>query len=488
MSNDSKKFKNRNVIAIIIFISIFLALFYYFLFDPIPFIVKEKFDHKNSNITQSFKINLQGKGDYLVGLYTAKNYELLHELKDGNYTIEYFYKDQLIKATKYEQNLSDEKDKKVSFENYSGNYILRLEQFGVPNDINYNDITIKITTNKQFSMFMTDANNKHKNYFVILKRGKEYYQVQNMFDDWMKEDAAKPDFKDTWDIKDIIEPNATKLLFVNALMNKDFETVKSMMENGSGIDVNTTFGLKGKFSIVFRKTNVPTNRTAIFYSAFVDDTKTLQYLIDKGSDLYHLDIAKNYALNYAIENSSTDAIKLFVKAGMDIDKNVDFVFAYKNPYNRKMSSSAPLAPLTYAVSIGDYNLTKTLLELNVTRMVPLTFKPVGIRGAPSGRHRDAYYFIQDISNYKEMLSLLLQYSVTPIKGGFGPQEENFRTIYDNCIKYKGEWCGEITEKLAYEDIDIIKYYDITIAIDKIREKRQTEKQKNNSQKGESNVK
>lgn len=399
----------------------------------------EEFNFNEANITQTFDVDLSREGTYLVGLYTEQFYQFLKEKNDGNYTIEYYDKNQLLRTFPPKKVYRTIKSIPAEVWDSSG-IAIPLDEVVIPKDLPRKKITIRITTYKPYSIFLRKGLDKDlKVHFFLKKRTHKELRIREEVYKMDAEEARSGLKVDFEDINKSYDSNSSKITLIKALLAKNFKIVQSSIDTDNGLEINTLIGEN--------KENESTNkRTPIFYAAYANDVKTLRYLIAKGADLNHTDAYRQNALAIAIENSSIDAAKVLIDAGMKIS-DVDFVHRYlaKEEHERGHVQS----PLVYAYSIGSYDLAKFLIEHNATNKFPKTVRTGGL---------DAYHYLYDIPNYRPMLKLLLDHKIPDFKGVL-PNKQELKELYDGCLLGIYTDCGPINKELKFEELDYYIYFD-----------------------------
>jgi hypothetical protein len=388
--------------------------------------------------TETFNINNKS-GTTEVGLLVKSfgrysNLNRTNDKYDGNYTIEYIRDGQIIQTKTITQEVIG-KDTPKLFIEYQSNgiynlYFLPLDAFNITGQVN-----IRITVNMPFSIF--------KNYNGSIYFYHRPYNFNNPLAEYNTPEANRK--------------YTLKLSFIT-----DKETNTSLIDLRQALDAQDTKSVKKqlKANNLSVNTNMMLGKHPLHYAAFHNDVATTKYLITKGADLYHEDELGKNALAYAIENNSTKTIKLLLDAGMKVD-SVDFVYSYlaKEKHNKYKK----MAPLVYAVFIGDYNLTKLLLEYNATNRYPKNTSIYTILPGFKGKtikttEREAYSYLHDIANSKTMSLLLLDHKVQVISD-HGPTKKNMRDLYDKCISSYYN-CGAINKSLKWEEMNEYLYYEV----------------------------
>ncbi len=453
---EKKLFKS---IILILAILIILGLLKYFIQNSSAWLTySKKIDnYASSNTTQIFNdIELSNDNQYIIGLY-FNNIKYVNDnhmsfKTDGNYTIEYYANDKLIRKTIYNKNY-----RQIGF-SYSKarDFRLGLDKVNVPQDIQAKNITIKLITHQPFSFLKELYKNGEEVKFYIIKRPKEIVQeLQAINENYKKEKEKRP--KTYLKIPFIAnDHNKTHIPLLEALISKDYEKVKQLIEEDNGLDVNITLGHVKADLIIHRK---PTLRTPLLYSAYFNDVKTLKYLIEKGSNLNHKDFQNQNALGYAIQNNSVEAAKLLLDAGAKLS-DVDYVITKK---------SGTTSPLIAAVANNSYEMTKLLLEHGAKHKFP---------SEKIAHYKyDVYHYLYYIDDYKRILDLLLKYDIQSL-GDSKPEEKDLRRVYDGCTKGIYSECGPIDRDFKWEDMDIYVYFESYYLDRKLQEelKKRLEKQ------------
>jgi hypothetical protein len=180
---------------------------------------------------------------------------------------------------------------------------------------------------------------KHRNVTVeltIIKPEKIFSESDNDFYfyvDYTKDHICGKrydEYMEAYRIKNLIidtqETNKTLKPLYKALMGKNLETVKQIID--SGISVNVKMIGDG---------------TPLHFSSYVNDALTSKYLIKQGADIEALDIHQRTPMYYALENNATDAVRLLMEHNATLPELVGFTG--KNV--RLNNNGAP--PFFYAV-------------------------------------------------------------------------------------------------------------------------------------------
>lgn len=398
-------------------------------------------DYTRSNVTQVFEnINLSNNEVYNVGLYfNNSDYVKQHWGKlglDGNYTLEYYENGKLLRTFQFNKNYAT-----LGFSSSQSRFHRApFDQIKVPQDMTGKKLTIKLTTYQPLSFLKMLKQNNEKVHFFIYRVPREDVRT---FERWEKEEKdgtfPKSYFATPFGVYDL---NSSHILLLNALLAKDLKTIKQIIEEDNGIDVNTLLGNIEDDIIAARK---PQNRTALMYAASINDVETLEYLIKKGADLKRKDYQHQNALGYAIQNDHVEAAKILLNAGAKLE-DVDYVTIKGT---QQVSS-----PLIAAVGSNSYKMTKFLLEHGAQHIYP--------SDAIAHDVPDAYSYLNYIDDYKRILKLLLDYNVSSI-GGFKPDAKQLHETYYGCTigHLSSDICTPITDNNLSEDqMDIFVEYEI----------------------------
>ena len=439
---------NKNIFSKLILLLVTLLILgilkYWIQYSAPQLVYSEKIDnYTSSNTVNTFtNINLSNDNQFVVGLYfNNSKYIKKNQMSfktDGNYTIEYYVDNKLVRKTLYNKYYYQ-----IGFSSSQGKYHrLPMDKINIPQDINSTTITIKLITHKPFSFLQTLYKKGEEVDFFVIKRSKKVVQdiekMQQSYKQYLQ-NSPKTYFKIPFTANDK-EPKKISLL--KALIAKDFKKVKQIIEEDNGLDVNTTLEYVKTDLIRYRK---PKKRIPLLYAAYFNDIKTLKYLIKKGSNLYHKDYQDQNALGYAIQNGSLEAAKLLLDAGVKVS-DVSYVITKKGDTT---------SPLIAAVANNSYEMTKLLLEHGAKNESPsekIASYKYGV-----------YHYLGEVEDHKRILRLLLKYDIQSLKGRHSSgkaTEKDLRRVYDGCTKGTAATCGPITRDFKWEDMDIYIYYEI----------------------------
>ena len=426
IKKEQKAFKILGLIILVIFLSFLSHLLSIFL--PPMFEVQEKFMTDEKISIQNYNVTVPSEGFYEIGLYLGTDLNVLKHKNDGNYTIEYYNHGKLLRKIEFHRWT----DKLIMsrgslpIEISNNHEMIFFDNINIPKDIKVKNFIVKIIKHKSFSIL-----NHQKNIdFIVKKRSEKFYTNQKTPEELKK--LMLDIYPKSIEINELYDNNKTKLPLLHALFDKDTEQVRKIIEADNGIGVETILG--GEEEI--RRSN---ERTALFYAAYFNDVSTLKYLVSKGANIRHKDICRKYPIAYAIENNSIDTTKLLLDLGMKTSE-VNYVY--------DKNKLIAYAPLSFAFSIGSYELAKLLLEHNATNRYP------NIKN-PSYRASDTYGFISNFDNYQKMLDLLLTYK---IEGADKPSEEKLKKFYNSRVKGSLD-NAPINRSLSLKDMNIKIYYN-----------------------------
>ena len=161
---------------------------------------------------------------------------------------------------------------------------------------------------------------KHRNVTVeltIIKPEKIFSESDNDFYfyvDYTKDHICGKrydEYMEAYRIKNLIidtqETNETLKPLYKALMGKNLETVKQIINSGTSANVKMIG-----------------NRTPLHFSSYVNDAPTSEYLIKKGADIEAVDIHQRTPMYYALENNATDAVRLLMEHNATLPELVGF--------------------------------------------------------------------------------------------------------------------------------------------------------------------
>jgi len=338
MSKTKKFF--LNILAIIVLLIIY-GFYSQYSFNKPSKLFESHLYHEGDVEEYEFYV---GKKNYIIGFAVNSKKIRFTDRLDGNYTIEYFKDNKLIKKeiinkysiSKYYKNLWNISGSS-SFSSWKQKTLGQIKQKG--------DIKIRVTVIKPESQLKEF---KGKFYFFAdyevyrqMQKANQSYTPQMRAKDRLesKRRAFRKKFMDT------NETNQSLLPLREALDTNNFQAVKNIIEDNN-ISVNS---------------NMVLNRTALFYASFYNDVEIAKYLIDKGADIHHKDKLEKNALAYTIENNATKTAKLLLDSGVDVNE-VLFVQNYLRYKLKDYSQIAIMSPLQYTVSNTLFEMSELLLQ------------------------------------------------------------------------------------------------------------------------------
>ncbi len=147
---------------------------------------------------------------------------------------------------------------------------------------------------------------------------------------------------------DTEENNETLIPLYKALMDKNLETVKQIINSG----ISTNVKMIG-------------DRTSLHFSSYVNDAVTSAYLIKQGADIEAVDIHQRTPMYYALENNSTNTVRLLMEHNATLPELVGFTG--KNV----MLNDTGTPPFFYAVCSEMFemaDLLSTHKDVNIHQM------------------------------------------------------------------------------------------------------------------------
>jgi hypothetical protein len=265
-------------------------------------------------------------GCYELGLWSSDG-DLHYRMHDGKFEIAYYHDNTLLKK----KILTKDNQSGYSMKGGVGSHIA-LDTVEIPYNGKYSKLKIIFKTLKEDSVASQNDNIEfyiNKSQYVCGKEA-EYYENNKAF----------PITKN--------ETNETlKPLFL-ALVKKDTQKVKEIIEGGISPNV-----------IMIGK------RRPIHYSAFVNDSKTMQYLIDKKVDLNKKDLLNYTPLHFAIENNATKTVKMLLENGADLNlvKKVTTRYIDRAYYQTHPTQVAkPIRIMNFLILYNLVELSEILLE------------------------------------------------------------------------------------------------------------------------------
>ena len=231
-----------------------------------------------------------------------------------------------------------------------------------------------------------------------------------------------------WDIDEYEENNATLNALRNLLRLKDTDKILNFMtRNGLSSDVK-----------------MKANTTPLMYASFYDDEVTAKRLIDMGANAHAKDNYKLSPLAYAIENNSTNTVKLLLDSEVKFSNKEKIQRYLKAPQNDRIKSltiDGDNIFVEYEVKYGQKNEGSKGWILpfdyitfgNFTEMLQILFS-MGYFDENGNYFKDMEY----MPNYEPMLNLLLDNNVSgqPTKEDL---KEAYKKCHDTYIWYKIRW-------------------------------------------------
>lgn len=406
-------------------------------------------------------------GNYRLGFYIGK-INIIGEKNDGEYILEYSCNNKIIRTTK---NIHAKRyDEEVYYDGQDWHTMIFIDEFNIPNDINCNKFSLKITTEKNFSLF-NKLKIKSPTTFYI--RSSEYAAK---FEKTLKQERKKfrkkyPNDFENYPIKEVEDNNHTKQALINALLDKDLKTFQHLQEK-EHLNIDIELG-EDKFGS-------HTKRTPLFYASYLNDLQTVVYLIKHKADIHHKDFIKKTPLQYAIENNSTQTVEYLLNNGAKIDEAC-FVHEYEK-------GTGKVTPLTYAIKNEFYELAKLLLEKGF-RKIDLDCKGIDLYGDDSA-FGNAWAKVEGFKRYKvdkssknpfeketkvHIYSYLyrMQYPLRFLKlyKKYGLKDEEYenkhtkewlKKDYDECKTglYRGRCVFVNDENITLEEYDIFKFFEL----------------------------
>lgn len=429
---------------------------------PPSFKYSDKFDLNKK--VQSFNIDLP-KGAYRLGFAIGKQ-DLIGKKNDGKYLLEYYCGQKLVKKT---YNIGNE-NQNVFYDAPNMYYLLFIDQLNIPDDISCKKFTLKITTEKNFSLFK-DLNISNPVTFYIRKKGKYLTTLEkNLKISTTNFKKKYPrDFKNS-PVDVFYDDNATHTAIIDALSQKNLQAFKRLLhQHNLNVSIKMGYDKNGKF----------TKRTPIIYATYFNDLPILKYLLNHGAEIDYEDYITKTPLQYAIENNSTVVVKYLLDHGAD-KKKACFVDKYKN-------DRGYLTPLAFAIKNEYYELFKILLEHGF-RKIDLNCKGINIGDddafanalAKTDNHRKKkakhdlgpfkrdpkfhiYSYLYDMLHPVRFLKLYKKYGLKDKKYEKDHTKEWFINDYKECTDtpvYGGR-CIYIRENnVTLKKYDIYKFFEI----------------------------
>lgn len=162
------------------------------------------------------------------------------------------------------------------------------------------------------------------------------------------------------------ETNETLKPLYKALMDKNLEIVKQIINSGTSANVKMIG-----------------NRTPLHFSSYVNDAPTSEYLIKKGADIEAVDMHQRTPMYYALENNATNVVRLLMEHNATLPELVGFTG--KNV--RLNDTGAP--PFFYAVCSEMFEMADLLS----------THKDVDIHQMYNNGNENIYAYLPLCINY-----------------------------------------------------------------------------------------
>ena len=304
-------------------------------------------------------------GCYELGFWSSDE-DLHYRMHNGKFEIAYYRDDTLLKK----KILIKENQSGYSMKGGFGSHIA-LDTIKMPYDGKYSKLKIIFKTLKEDSI--VSKNNDidfyiNKSNYVCGKEA-EYYENKKVY----------PITK--------AETNETLKPLFEALVKKETQKVKEIIKGGISADV-LMIG----------------ERRPIHYASFLNNTQTLQYLIDKKVDLNKKDLLKYTPLHYAIENNATKTVKILLENGADL-KLVDKV---TDRYINKIYYQTHPTQVATPIDLLDFIIRNNLVEI-----AKILFKNgLDVNYLPKNKKYTALNYVKDrMTNYN-------YYKETEIPKGF----------------------------------------------------------------------
>lgn len=160
----------------------------------------------------------------------------------------------------------------------------------------HNAVTVELTMIRPEKVFQKSD---HEFYFYV------YYTTDQIcgkrFEEYMEAKRIENLTIDTQETNETLKP------LYKALMDKDSETVKQIINSGTSANVKMIG-----------------NRTPLHFSSYVNDAPTSEYLIKQGADIEAVDIHQRTSMYYALENNATDTVRLLMEHNATLPELVGF--------------------------------------------------------------------------------------------------------------------------------------------------------------------
>ncbi len=331
--------KKKNVF-IVFFIAFFIALLFKILTHTQFFnlFTSSKSIVINENKTYTLKKTFKKEQCYQVGLHSSDKlfYSTMYEpfvFKNSTFKLKFLNEqNQILKTTIINKDSALRHSWKTGGMVFDSTSVT-FDVFNIPLK-NYKKIKVVLEVGK--------LNDKYKD-----KKVKFYFKKYR--DNCDMEALKILDYKHSHPITRK-EDNATLKPLFKALVSKDTKAVKDILENNQSLCDSNFIG----------------NRTVFTYSAYLDDFKTLSYLIDKcGTKKLHLeDVIKKTPLVYAIEHNSTKVLDLLFENGGECPE------VLTNEYIKTYVGSG----ITYRKGAWGKNISKFVYSYNLPEIADVLLK------------------------------------------------------------------------------------------------------------------
>ncbi len=249
-------------------------------------------DLKNVSASSIHKMDIKFKkaGCYEIGLSSDERVFGLTYQFNGEYNLKIF--DDQHKLLE-EKNIT--KGRGVQYYSDTTYSELLLDVIEAPFK-NNNAVTIELTMLRPEKV-LQELN--HEFYFYV-----DYTTDQicgKRFEDYMEAKRIKNLTIDTQETNKTLKP------LYKALMGKNLETVKQIINSG-----------------ISAKVKMIGDRTPLHFSSYINDTATSEYLIKQGVNIEAVDIHQRTPMYYALENNATNVVRLLMEHNATLPELVGF--------------------------------------------------------------------------------------------------------------------------------------------------------------------
>lgn len=400
------------------------------------------------------------EGRHRVGFYTAK-ISPFKKPNDGDYSLEYYCDNKLVRKVK---NFKRHRKSRVAVDSDNGKNMIFIDEFFSPKDISCKKVDLKLYTNKEFSLFKTLKINGPVVFYVRRFSKKTERMIEKGLSSVgpSQETLLKKFYPKNFNKVEIesYDGNEIKSKVLKALFDKNLEEYKRLVKEHN-LDIDFEMGQDKHWK--------DTKRTALFYAAYLNDLKTVKYLIKNNANIYHRDFVNKSVLQYAIENNAVDVVRYLFTQGLNKKDACYLDFSY----------FTKVTPLHYTIKKQHFELFKVLLE-NGFREVQLNCKEVPKLGeyvdssgnltqvyksntfSPPETTVHIYRYLYRMEDPVPYLRLYKKYDLRDLEYENRYSKEWLIEHYKKCKtgNYRGRCVFINKENIKAEEYDIFKFFEL----------------------------